>query len=41
MTADNSAADASPAIDVRGLVKRFGSKIVVDDVSSRVEAGEI
>lgn len=32
---------APPAIDVRGLVKRFGSKTVVDDVSIRVETGEI
>ncbi|PWC93543.1 ABC transporter ATP-binding protein [Azospirillum sp. TSO5] len=31
----------TPAIDVRGLVKRFGSKTVVDDVSIRVETGEI
>jgi ABC-2 type transport system ATP-binding protein len=29
------------AIDVHGLVKRFGGKTVVDDVSMRVEAGEI
>jgi ABC-2 type transport system ATP-binding protein len=34
-------AEAPPAIDVRGLVKRFGSKTVVDDVSIRVETGEI
>ncbi|MFP5517959.1 MAG: ABC transporter ATP-binding protein [Alphaproteobacteria bacterium] len=34
-------AAAPPAIDVRGLVKRFGTKTVVDDVSIRVETGEI
>ncbi|AWK86788.1 ABC transporter ATP-binding protein [Azospirillum thermophilum] len=31
----------SPAIDVRGLVKRFGDKTVVDDFSIRVETGQI
>jgi len=41
MTVGGSAANAGPAIDVRGLVKRFGSKTVVDDVSIRVETGEI
>ena len=30
-----------PAIDVRNLVKRFGDRTVVDDVSMRVETGEI
>ena len=30
-----------PAIDVRGLVKRFGGKPVVDGFSIRVEAGQI
>ena len=34
-------ASAAPAIDVRNLVKRFGDKTVVDDVTMRVEAGEI
>lgn len=29
------------AIDVRNLVKRFGDKVVVDDVTMRVEQGEI
>lgn len=29
------------AIDVRGLVKRFGSRTVVDDLSMQVAAGEI
>jgi len=29
------------AIDVRGLVKRFGDRTVVDNVSMTVEAGEI
>src|SRR5690606_23443360 len=29
------------AIDVRGLVKRFGGRTVVDHVSMRVESGEI
>ncbi|WP_274423764.1 ABC transporter ATP-binding protein [Chelativorans sp. YIM 93263] len=29
------------AIDVQGLVKRFGDKTVVDNVSMKVEAGEI
>ncbi len=32
---------AFPAIDVRGLVKRFGDKTVVNDVSIRVETGAI
>ncbi|MBP2299638.1 ABC transporter ATP-binding protein [Azospirillum picis] len=32
---------AAPVIDVRGLVKRFGAKTVVDNVSIRVDAGEI
>ena len=41
MTAEGSAVLAGPAIDVHGLVKRFGSKTVVDDVSIRVETGEI
>jgi len=41
MTAEGSAVIAGPAIDVHGLVKRFGSKTVVDDVSIRVETGEI
>lgn len=31
----------SAAIDVRGLVKRFGDKTVVDDFSIRVETGQI
>lgn len=31
----------APAIDVRGLVKRFGDKLVVNDVSIRVAAGAI
>ena len=31
----------APAIDVRGLVKRFGDKVAVDDVSLTVEKGEI
>ncbi len=31
----------SAAIDVRGLVKRYGDKTVVDDVSLTVETGEI
>ncbi|WP_127901004.1 ABC transporter ATP-binding protein [Solirhodobacter olei] len=30
-----------PAIDVRGLVKRYGDKTVVDDVTITVEKGEI
>jgi ABC-2 type transport system ATP-binding protein len=33
--------DSSPAIDVRGLDKRFGDKHVVVDLSLRVERGEI
>jgi ABC-2 type transport system ATP-binding protein len=32
---------AAPAIDVHGLDKRFGDKHVVDDLSLRVERGEI
>lgn len=40
MTAAASAMSA-PAIDVRGLVKRFGDKLVVNDVSIRVAAGAI
>jgi len=32
---------AAPAIDVRGLVKTFGGRAVVDDVSLSVERGEI
>lgn len=32
---------APPAIDVHGLVKRFGTKTVVDHVSMTVERGEI
>ena len=32
---------AAPAIDVRGLVKRFGARTVVDDVAIRVQRGEI
>ncbi|MFC2969654.1 ABC transporter ATP-binding protein [Acidimangrovimonas pyrenivorans] len=34
-------ADAAPAIDVRGLVKRYGRNTVVDNVSMRVRKGEI
>lgn len=30
-----------PAIDVRGLVKRYGDRTVVDNVSMQVETGEI
>jgi len=30
-----------PAIDVRGLVKRFGARTVVDDVAIQVQRGEI
>jgi ABC-2 type transport system ATP-binding protein len=36
-----SSRDESPAIDVRGLDKRFGDKHVVVDLSLRVERGEI
>ena len=31
----------TPAIDVQGLVKRFGDRVAVDRVSMRVERGEI
>lgn len=31
----------TPAIDVRGLVKRFGDRTVVDNVSMQVQTGEI
>ena len=31
----------TPAIDVSGLVKRFGDRVAVDQVSMRVEPGEI
>ena len=31
----------TPAIDVRGLVKRFGDRTVVDHVSMTVQTGEI
>ena len=31
----------TPAIDVRGLVKRFGDRTVVDQVSMQVQTGEI
>lgn len=31
----------TPAIDVEGLVKRFGDRVAVDKVSMRVEPGEI
>jgi ABC-2 type transport system ATP-binding protein len=31
----------APAIDVQGLVKRFGNRVAVDNVSMRVESGEI
>ncbi|PWC53053.1 multidrug ABC transporter ATP-binding protein [Azospirillum sp. TSH7] len=41
MREEGAPAAGTPAIDVRGLVKRFGSKTVVDDVSIRVETGEI
>jgi ABC-2 type transport system ATP-binding protein len=40
MTAAASA-NPPPVIDVRGLVKRFGDKLVVNDVSIRVAAGAI
>ncbi|HYH19843.1 MAG TPA: ABC transporter ATP-binding protein [Azospirillum sp.] len=33
--------EGDPVIDVRGLVKRFGTKTVVDGFSIRVERGEI
>jgi ABC-2 type transport system ATP-binding protein len=36
-----SAAAKGPAIDVTGLVKRFGERTAVDGVSLRVERGEI
>ncbi|HPG23871.1 MAG TPA: ATP-binding cassette domain-containing protein, partial [Amaricoccus sp.] len=32
---------AENVIDVRNLTKRFGSRVVVDDVSIRVRRGEI
>jgi len=32
---------SAPAIDVRGLVKRYGDRTVVDDVSMQVARGEI
>jgi ABC-2 type transport system ATP-binding protein len=34
-------ASAEPAIDVRGLRKSFGSRVVVDDFAIRVERGQI
>jgi len=37
----SAAADPTYSIDVRGLNKRFGKKHVVNDVSMRVERGEI
>jgi len=37
----DTAAGSDPVIDVRGLVKRFGKKTVVDGFSIRVERGEI
>ncbi|MBL8701412.1 MAG: ABC transporter ATP-binding protein [Alphaproteobacteria bacterium] len=40
MTAKTAAA-GTPAIDVRGLVKRYGARTVVDDVSLRLDRGRI
>ena len=34
-------ADATPAIEVQGLTKRFGGRAVVDNVSLRVARGRI
>ncbi|CAO3417206.1 ABC transporter ATP-binding protein [Azospirillum doebereinerae] len=39
--AAHPSAPAPPAIDVRGLVKRFGTRTVVNDVSIRVGEGQI
>ncbi len=36
-----SAADATPAIDVEGLTKRFGTRVVVDHFSLKVPRGAI
>ena len=41
MPGSDHIAGPEPAIDVRGLVKRFGDKTVVDHVSMRVDRGEI
>jgi ABC-2 type transport system ATP-binding protein len=37
----NAVAAAAPAIDVRGLTKRYGARAVVDGLSLRLEAGRI
>ena len=36
---DGGSADGTPALELRGLVKRFGQKLAVDDVTLRVPAG--
>ena len=41
MTQDSSARSAAPAIDVRGLTRRFGAFVAVDDLSFSVRQGEI
>ena len=41
MTDRPSPAGSEPAIDVRGLTKRFGGRTVVDDFALRVERGSI
>lgn len=35
------AADSAPAIDVRGLTRRFGARLAVEDVTLAVGAGDI
>src|SRR5437762_3073611 len=35
------ARDTAPSVEVEGLVKRFGSFVAVDQVSLRVQPGEI
>jgi ABC-2 type transport system ATP-binding protein len=38
---DKSVIETSPAVDVRNLVKAYGGRPVVDDLSFSVEAGEV
>ena len=41
MTASTSADLSSPAIEVHGLTKRFGDRVVVNDVTFEVRRGEV
>ncbi|HVX63474.1 MAG TPA: ATP-binding cassette domain-containing protein, partial [Pirellulales bacterium] len=39
-SADGAAANSDPLIDIAGLTKRFGERLVLDQVSLAVRAGQ-